>query len=105
MIRLLWNLSVSVHALLQYAPTNLLIAAIRTPRGLKWGLPAMLLAPVYLFASGICFTLVERGWPDWIAFIGLLMFWNCCKFLWIGPVSLLLLIRKAVTSRRVTVSG
>lgn len=100
MIRLMWNLGVSVHALLQFAPTNVLLRAIRAPLGLKWGVPAMLLSPVYLFAAGICFTLVERGWPGWIAMIGLLMFWNCCKFFWIGPVSLVALLRRAIRQRR-----
>lgn len=99
MLRLLWNLSIHVHTLLQYAPTNLLIRAIRTRRGLKWGVPAMLLAPVYLFAAGIFFTLREDGGPSWIAFLGMVMLWNSFKFVWIGPISLIALTRRAIRRR------
>lgn len=44
-IRLLWTGSVHTRNFLrQYMPTNILLDAICTPRGLKWGVPAMLLA-------------------------------------------------------------
>ena len=49
MIRQLWTLSVHTRAFLRrYMPTNILLDAIRTRRGLKWGVPAMLLAVPYL---------------------------------------------------------
>lgn len=99
MIRILWNLSIHLHALLRYAPTNLLLDAIRTPRGLKWGLPAMVLAPVYVFLAGIFYTLVEHGHPDWLLLAGTLMLWNAFKFAWIGPISVTLLIRDATRRR------
>lgn len=44
-IRLLWTGSVHTRNFLrQYMPTNILLDAICTPRGLIWGVPAILLA-------------------------------------------------------------
>ncbi len=48
MFRLIWPASVRAHITLSYAPTNRLLAAIRTRRDFKWGIPAMLLAVPYL---------------------------------------------------------
>ena len=44
MLRTSVALSARGYGVLRYAPTNLLLNAIRTRRGLKWGVPAMLLA-------------------------------------------------------------
>lgn len=96
MIRLVWNVSVLVHSVLQFAPTNLLAAAIRTTRGLKWGCAAMLLGPVYFYAAGICQALIESGAPPWLAFVTLLMIWNGFKMLWLGPISLALLAKRRI---------
>lgn len=96
MIRLLWNASVAIHALLRYAPTNLLLAAIRTPRGLKWGPFVLLLVPVYLLTAGICYTLVERGGPGWLAFLGFLFLWNMFKCAWASVITTIVLLRNAV---------
>ncbi|HBS75971.1 MAG TPA: sulfate permease, partial [Microbacterium sp.] len=38
MFRLLWNLSIRVRLFLRtYMPTNILLDALHTRRGLKWG--------------------------------------------------------------------
>ena len=67
MIRLLWALSVRTRYFLRrYMPTNVLIDAIRTRRGLKWGVPAMLLAVPYLIAASICTNIVSDGGPGWL---------------------------------------
>lgn len=39
MFRLIWAASVRTHSILSYTPTNLLIAATRTQRGLRWASP------------------------------------------------------------------
>ncbi len=93
MFRLIWAASVRTHSILSYAPTNLLIAAIRTRRGLKWGIPAMLLAAPYLLAASWCATIVEAGGGGWLNLIVLLAAWNAMKFTIMGPVSLMLLLR------------
>ena len=63
MLRLFLALSARVYGLLRYAPTNLLLDAIRTRRGLKWGVPAMLLALPYLYAAAICTAIINYGGP------------------------------------------
>ena len=44
MFGMIWVLSARIHHFLRrYMPTNILLAALRTRRGLKWGVPAMLI--------------------------------------------------------------
>lgn len=109
MFRLIWTASVRVHDVLSYAPTNLLLAAIRTRRGLKWGVPAMLLAVPYGAVASLCGTAVEAGGPGWLNLVLLLAAWNMLKFLIMGPVSVILLIqarlREAACQRRERRSG
>ncbi len=105
MLRLLWAASVRIRYFLRrYMPTNILLDLIRTRRGLKWGIPAMLLAVPYLLAASICTNLIADGGPGWLNLLVLLFIWNAMKFLIMGPVSLALLVRvrvqEAVARRR-----
>lgn len=101
MLHLLWALSVRTRYFLRrYMPTNILLDLIRTRRGLKWGIPAMLLAAPYLLAASICTSLLANGGPSWLNLLVLLFIWNALKFLLIGPVSAVLLIRAQVQERR-----
>ncbi|WP_227000704.1 sulfate permease [Protaetiibacter intestinalis] len=94
MIRLLWELSAHArYYLRRYMPTNIALDAIRTRRGLKWGLPAMLLAAPYLLGVYYCVTVVEDGGPGWLNLVVLLFCWNALKFLAIGPISVILIVR------------
>ena len=94
MIRQLWNLSIHTRAFLRrYMPTNILLDAIRTRRGLKWGAPTMLLAAPYLLAASICTNSLASGGPGWLSLLVLLFCWNALKFILMGPVSVVLLIR------------
>lgn len=93
MIRLTWTLSQKIASILRaWLPTNVLRDAIRTRRGLKWGLPCMLLAAPYLYAAAICRELIEDGGPGWLHLLVILFIWNTFKMLWIGPTSLIMLI-------------
>ena len=47
-------------------PTNILIRATHTRRGLKWGVPAMLLAVVYIVMAAALAQWVAGGAPGWI---------------------------------------
>ncbi|MBX3104039.1 MAG: sulfate permease [Cryobacterium sp.] len=110
MIRLLWNLSVHIRLFLRrYMPTNILLDAMRTRRGLKWGIPTMLLAAPYLLATSICTTLIADGGPGWLNLLVLLCLWNSMKVIIMGPISLVLLIRvriqEAVARRHPSVSA
>lgn len=97
MIRLLWALSVRTRYFLRrYMPTNILLDLIRSRRGLKWGIPAMLLAAPYLLAASICTDLIADGAPGWLNILVILFIWNAMKFLIMGPVSLALLVRVRV---------
>lgn len=94
MFRLLWSASVATRYFLrQYMPTNIALDAIRTRRGLKWGIPAMLLAVPYLYAASICITLINDSGPGWLHVLVLLFIYNAMKFACMGPVSLVLLLR------------
>lgn len=93
MIRELWTVSVHTRAFLRrYMPTNILLDAIRTRRGLKWGVPAILLAAPYLLAASTFTTLIDGG-PGWLNLLVFLCLWNTMKFIIMGPVSLILLGR------------
>ena len=82
MIRLLWALSAHArYYLRRYMPTNIALDAIRTRRGLKWGILAMLLAVPYFLAANYCITLIEGGGPGWLNLLVLLFCWNTMKFL------------------------
>ncbi|CDK01599.1 conserved hypothetical protein [Microbacterium sp. C448] len=94
MFRLIWAVSVRTRYFLRrYMPTNMLLDAIRTRRGLRWGVPAMVLAIPYLYAASICAQLAEDGGPGWLHLLVMLFVWNALKFAFIGPISLVLLIR------------
>lgn len=110
MFRLLWAASAHTrYYLRRYMPTNIALDAIRTRRGWKWGVPAMLLAVPYLLAASICTSLITDGGPGWLNLIVLWGVWNAIKFLIMGPVSLVLLVRvrlrEATEQRRHRVRG
>ena len=81
------------YSLRRFMPTNLVLDAIHTRRGLKWGVPAMLLAVPYAFAIAACVGLVEAGGSGWLNGLALLFAWNALKFLGAGPVTLIRLLR------------
>lgn len=53
----------------------------------------MLLSVPYLYAAAVCTTIINDGGPRWFCLLVLLFVWNAFKFLWIGPASLIQLIR------------
>lgn len=110
MIHLVWTLSAHTrYYLRRYMPTNRLLDAIRRRRNLRWGIPAMLLAAPYLLIASICTNALTAGAPGWLHLIVLWSVWNALKFIIMGPVSLILLIRaranEAVARRRAPKQG
>jgi hypothetical protein len=103
----IWILSIRIRDFLRrYAPTNILLAAIHTRRGLKWGTLATLLAAPYTFAAVMCVGLVEGGAPGWVNLLVLLFLWNALKFVIVGPVSVIRLIHaRAVEGRARRTAG
>ena len=94
MFRFIWTLSVRTRDYLhRYMPSNRLLATIRTRRGLRWGLPAMLVAFPYFLIAYACSSAVADGGPGWLHLVVLWACWNALKFIIMGPVSVALLIR------------
>lgn len=100
MIRLIWNLSIRTRLFLRtWMPTNILLDAIRTRRGLRWGIPAMLLAIPYLLIANLCVQAIADNGPGWLHLVVLWSIRNSLKMLWIGPVSVILLIGARLRER------
>lgn len=94
MFRLIWIVSVHIRYFLRrYMPTNIALDAIRTRKGLKWGLPATLLAVPYLYAAALIRVFIDNGAPSWLNLLVLLFIWDAMKFALMGPISLILLFR------------
>lgn len=73
MFRSIWVASAHTRYFLRrYMPTNIVLDAIRTRRGLKWGVPAMLLAVPYLYAASLLTVLIDDGAPGWLYLLVLL---------------------------------
>ncbi len=85
-------------------PTNILIRATRTRRGLKWGVPAMLLAVVYIVIAAALAQWVA-GAPSWINVLVLVCLWNALKFVVNGPITLVRLLRVRALERRLRRDG
>lgn len=104
MLSLIWIVSVYVHALLWWTPTNLVLDAIRTRRGLRWGVPAMLLSAPFFGIMYLCIHQLQSGGPGWLNFVVLWAFWDAGKFVVMGPISLIMLararIREAIARHR-----
>ncbi|MHC9046841.1 hypothetical protein ACYX8G_19830 [Microbacterium saperdae] len=97
----LWNASIHTRVFLRkWMPTNILLDALRTRRGLKWGIPAMLLGVIYLLIAVICTGLTEQGWSKWLYLVFFLALWNALKLILFGPWSLVLLARARLHERR-----
>lgn len=77
-----WRLNASVHSYLQtYAPTNTAIGWLRTRRGIKWAIPAALVAtPLYAWAADALVDVLGCGGPHWLGFVAMLCIWNALKF-------------------------
>ena len=81
-------------------PTNILIRATHTRRGLKWGVPAMLLAVVYIVIAAALAQWVAGGAPGWINLLVLVCLWNAFKFVVNGPITLARVARVRARERR-----
>src|SRR6478609_838698 len=80
-------------------PTNILIRATHTRRGLKWGVPAMLLAVVYIVIAAALAQWVAGGAPGWINLLVLVCLWNALKFAVNGPITAIRLARVRARER------
>src|SRR6478752_3267063 len=81
-------------------PTNILIRATHTRRGLKWGVPAMLLTVIYIVIAAALAQWVAGGAPGWINLLVLACLWNAIKFVVNGPVTAARLVHVRAMERR-----
>jgi ABC-type transport system involved in cytochrome bd biosynthesis fused ATPase/permease subunit len=101
MLRLLWNLSNRVRLFLRtYMPTNILLDALRTRRGLKWGVPAMLIAALYLLGAWLLTVWISDGGPGWLNLLVLLFI--CYAVLAVMPMMVGRVAREAAAGLRLS---
>ena len=100
MFRMILTASMYVQGFLRaWMPSNIVLDLIRTRRGLKWGVPGMLLAAPYLAIAYWCTTVIAAGAPGWLNLVVLVCIWSALKFLVMGPISLILLARVRLRER------
>jgi hypothetical protein len=108
MFGFIWGLTASMHyAVRRFLPTNIALDAIHSRRGLKWGVPAMLIALPYLLAAAFCVGLVEDGGAGWLSLLALLFVWNALKFIISGPATLVRLVlarHREARARRLSIA-
>ena len=101
MFGLLLGIIARIHYSLRgIMPTNVLLDALHTRRGLKWGVPAMLLAIPYALAAAFCTGEAESGGSGWYNLLALVFAWNALKFLVAGPLTLMRLLWARGTEAR-----
>jgi len=94
MLRTIWIASHYTRAFMRrFMPTNIMLDKLRTRRGLKWGVPGMLLSVIYFYLAALMSVLVDGGASKWLYVVMLVCVWNAFKFLAHGPVSLVLLLK------------
>lgn len=103
MFRLIWITSINLAGFFRrWMPTNILLDKFRTRRGLRYGIPAMLVAIPYLYAASMLTVIIDKDGPGWLHLLVLLCIWNALKFLINGPVSVALLAATWVRETRRT---
>lgn len=102
MFRIVWTLSIYTRIFMRrFMPTNIALDALRSRRGLKWGVSAMLLAIVYFYVASFITVLIEQGSPKWLYLVALLCIWNAMKFIINGIISIGVLVRIRVVEHRI----
>lgn len=101
MFRVLWIASIHTRAFMRrFMPSNIILDRVRTRRGLKWGPLAMLLAIPYAAAGYWLTAFIDAGGPGWLYLVVFVCLWSAFKMLWVGPVSVVLLVKARSRERR-----
>lgn len=101
MFRIIWVISIHLRNFIRrYPPTSILLDVIRSRRGLKWGVPAVLLAIPLLFVASTCTALTDGGASRWLYVVPLVCIWSVLKFVWICPTCIGLLVHTRATQCR-----
>ncbi|MGO1316272.1 MAG: sulfate permease [Cellulomonadaceae bacterium] len=95
-----WIVGTTQRLLWRYAPTNWIVAFVRTRRGHKWGVPiAVLLVPAYTWVCLRVGEWFEESDSVWLALLTGLMFWNAVKLTGLAIASIGLLVRARFRER------
>ena len=102
MLTMLWNLSAAIRGYLRfYMPTNRAVDWLRSPSGLKWGIPVALVAtPAYLALTALTIQGAAQPGLGWLNVLVFLFFWDAMKFAALGVLSPVLLVKNAVAFGR-----
>ncbi|MFE6645093.1 hypothetical protein ACFVJS_00925 [Nocardioides sp. NPDC057772] len=82
LLLLVWRTVATLHGYVKAcAPSNIAVAYLRGPRGLKWVIPSAVVAvPTYLCAAWLVVGLVDRGATEWLYVAVLVAYLDACKF-------------------------
>ncbi|MFI5623464.1 hypothetical protein ACIA03_08370 [Nocardioides sp. NPDC051685] len=99
---IIWRTVATIHGyVLAYAPTNIAIAHLRTPRGLKWAIPSALVAvPAFLYVAWLMTVLVDHGATKWLLLVTLTAYVDACKFAALAVFAPLLWATRAMVGTR-----
>lgn len=101
MLRTIWIASLYVRAFMRrFMPTNIALDKLRSRRGLKWGVPAMLFSVAYFYLAALTSVLIDGGASKWLYLVMIVCIWNAFKFLIFGPLSVVTLLRVRLAERR-----
>lgn len=82
MMTLFWRWSANLHGLLQRAPSNVLIARIRTGRKSAACSEAALAAGIYLALAAVCAAVGQSEGRTWLNGLSGVLIWDGFKLAW-----------------------
>lgn len=101
MLTLVMRISVALFRLTRWLPSSIILALLRTRRGLKYGVPAMLLAIPYGYGAWWLEGHIATGSAEkWCYLIVMALAVAAFRFVVFGPRSLLLLASARITEAR-----
>ena len=93
MLSIGFTIATYLHAFFQaFMPTNIFINAVRTRRGMKWGMLAWATLPIYYFIGTHITDYLAAGGPGWLNLVVLVIIWDIIKMFLLGPFSVMWLI-------------
>ena len=92
------RLAAAAHRYLDaYAPTNILIRALRDPGGQRLAFQvSVVLAVAYGLLGAWLTSIINSGGPGWLNPLALLCAWNTIKFAWVAVASTAASVRRVL---------
>lgn len=116
LISLAMRPAAAVHTWCQrWLPSNRFVSFLRTRRGYRWGVPAVLLGAVYFTIGVACYGATQLGHTGWFYLGMLICWWTATKLLLNGMAATFrlllartrenLAVRRAITVRERAVAA